>query len=73
MSQKLKRNRTKSSLTWAIALFTTITSLLSACGGSGESGTSSGGGLKLGGLFPITGDLSAVGQNLPVAAKLAVD
>lgn len=73
MSQKLKRNRTKSSLAFSIALFTTITSLLSACGGGSESGTTNGGGLKLGGLFPITGDLSAVGQNLPVAAKLAVD
>lgn len=30
-------------------------------------------GLKLGALFPITGDLSSIGQNMPVAAQLAVD
>ncbi len=39
------------------------------------SGTqqNSGNGLKLGSLLPITGDLSAIGQNMPNAAKLAVD
>ena len=30
-------------------------------------------GLKLGTLVPTTGDLSSIGQNMPVAAKLAVD
>lgn len=30
-------------------------------------------GLKLGALFPITGDLSSIGQNMPIAAQLAVD
>ncbi|WP_017295006.1 ABC transporter substrate-binding protein [Geminocystis herdmanii] len=30
-------------------------------------------GLKLGSLFPITGDLSSIGQNMPIAAQLAVD
>jgi len=30
-------------------------------------------GLKLGGLFPTTGDLSSIGQNMPKAANLAVD
>jgi len=30
-------------------------------------------GLKLGALLPATGDLSSIGQNMPVAAKLAVD
>jgi neutral amino acid transport system substrate-binding protein len=89
MSKQLNKNRTKSSLAFIIAIFAITTSLLSACGaggggetsntggtggtGSNETTSSSGGGLKLGGLFPITGDLSAVGQNLPVAAKLAVD
>jgi neutral amino acid transport system substrate-binding protein len=71
----------KNSIYLAIATIT-ISLLTTACqgGGSGNntngSGTSSsagGDGLKLGGLFPITGDLSAVGQNLPVAAQLAVD
>lgn len=31
------------------------------------------GGLKLGALLPITGDLAAIGQNMPQAAQLAVD
>ncbi|MBR8832378.1 MAG: ABC transporter substrate-binding protein [Chlorogloea purpurea SAG 13.99] len=31
------------------------------------------GGLKLGALLPITGDLAAIGQNMPEAASLAVD
>lgn len=35
-------------------------------GGQGEDG------LKLGALLPITGDLSAIGQNMPVAVDLAV-
>lgn len=30
-------------------------------------------GLKLGGLLPVTGDLSSIGQNMPVTAQLAVD
>lgn len=39
-----------------------------------ENNTSTGDkGLKLGSLFPITGDLSSIGQNMPVAAQLAVD
>jgi neutral amino acid transport system substrate-binding protein len=37
-----------------------------------EGGDSSQG-LKLGGLFPTTGDLSSIGQNMPKAANLAVD
>ncbi|MEB3249289.1 MAG: ABC transporter substrate-binding protein [Merismopediaceae bacterium] len=64
-------------------------SLLTACGGgqsgtgtqgtppetTGQTGQSSEGadGLKLGALLPATGDLSAIGQNMPTAAKLAVD
>lgn len=35
--------------------------------------SSSSEGLKLGSLFPITGDLSSIGQNMPIAAQLAVD
>jgi len=30
-------------------------------------------GLKLGALLPITGDLAAIGQNMPEAAALAVE
>lgn len=78
MSRLVKKN----SIFLAIATIT-ISLLATACqgggsgsntGGSGTSSSAGGGeGLKLGGLFPITGDLSAVGQNLPVAAQLAVD
>lgn len=34
---------------------------------------SSSDGLKLGSLFPTTGDLSSIGQNMPVAVNLAVE
>jgi len=37
------------------------------------SATTGADGLKLGALLPATGDLSSIGQNMPVAAKLAVD
>jgi neutral amino acid transport system substrate-binding protein len=41
---------------------------------TGEGGeTTTGEGLKLGSLLPLTGDLSAIGQNMPTAMKLAVD
>lgn len=50
---------------------------LVACGEQGEQTNSpqagGGDGLKLGALLPTTGDLSAIGQNLPIAFKLAVD
>lgn len=42
--------------------------LLTSC-----QGTGSGQGLKLGALVPVTGDLSSIGQNMPVAVQLAVD
>lgn len=38
-----------------------------------SSTTSDGEGLKLGTLVPTTGDLSSIGQNMPVAVELAVD
>jgi neutral amino acid transport system substrate-binding protein len=37
--------------------------------GAGDSAAA----LKLGGLFPTTGDLSSIGQNMPKAANLAVE
>ncbi|MEY2984944.1 MAG: Branched-chain amino acid transporter, amino acid-binding protein [Cyanobacteriota bacterium] len=55
-------------------------SVLSACSEpgaapDGDQATSPGGegGLKLGALLPATGDLSAIGQNMPLAVQLAVD
>ena len=53
--------------------FLSASLLLTACQ-SGDSGSTGGGdGLKLGTLTPTTGDLSSIGQNMPVAVKLAVD
>lgn len=69
----------------AIALSTiALTAFATACQDTtapttdGETDTSTettedSGGLKLGSLTPSTGDLSSIGQNMPVAVKLAVD
>ena len=59
----------------ALTLLSTSFSL-AACGGGGTNISSSQGnsqGLKLGSLVPTTGDLSSIGQNMPVAVQLAVD
>jgi neutral amino acid transport system substrate-binding protein len=86
MSQPRKIDRIKSPLALTLAITTLVSSLLTtAC--QSERGTSpnetqtpsannpanSNDGLKLGALLPITGDLSSIGQNMPVAAKLAVE
>ncbi|NJN76436.1 MAG: ABC transporter substrate-binding protein, partial [Synechococcaceae cyanobacterium RL_1_2] len=47
-------------------------------GGNGTTTTESsvadnGNGLKIASLAPMTGDLSSLGQNFPVAVRLAVD
>ncbi|OKH17744.1 ABC transporter substrate-binding protein [[Limnothrix rosea] IAM M-220] len=76
----------KSRFNTAIALFlAALTAFTAACQetappGGAEGGetteTSAGGdegGLKLGSLTPTTGDLSSIGQNMPVAVQLAVD
>ncbi len=42
--------------------------------GNGETSTNTGTeGLKLGSLTPTTGDLSSIGQNMPIAVELAVE
>ncbi len=68
-----------------IILAGSTASLLAACSepttpdGNGEAtpeaggSTDSGEGLKLGALLPATGDLSAIGQNMPLAVELAVE
>ena len=52
------------------------------CGLFGETTTTTNGetttpapqeGLRLGSLFPTTGDLASIGQNMPIAVQLAVD
>lgn len=57
-----------------LSSFTTACQNTNSGGETGETtGQSSGKGLKLGTLVPVTGDLSSVGKNMPVAAQLAVD
>jgi neutral amino acid transport system substrate-binding protein len=83
-----KKNRQiKSPITLSLVLTSLSLSFLTACGGGGDqtattpttegsaapSATAGADGLKLGALLPATGDLSSIGQNMPVAAKLAVD
>ncbi|MEB3224483.1 MAG: ABC transporter substrate-binding protein [Synechococcus sp.] len=72
----------KSKFNLAIALsLGAITAFTSACqettpppGENGASSTDAGSsGLKLGSLTPTTGDLSSIGQNMPIAVQLAVD
>jgi neutral amino acid transport system substrate-binding protein len=55
----------------AIALIVALSA--AGCQNTGTGGTSSGDGLKLGSLLPLTGDLSAIGQNMPAAIQLAVE
>jgi neutral amino acid transport system substrate-binding protein len=77
----------KSPLALSLAVLSLTSSLLAGCqettppaNQTGETpttptntATDTGQGLKLGTLVPITGDLASIGQNMPVAAKLAVD
>ncbi|NCO75900.1 MAG: ABC transporter substrate-binding protein [Cyanobacteria bacterium] len=71
-----------------LALFISLNWLTVGCGMFGTTGENtttipetentdtaenSSEGLKLGALFPITGDLSSIGQNMPIASQLAVD
>jgi neutral amino acid transport system substrate-binding protein len=65
---QLPQRPIKSSLAITLAIATLSTSLLSAC-----TNTAGGSGLKLGALLPATGDLSAIGQNMPAAAELAIE
>ena len=70
MSQAPTTSRLKSSLAFSLAVTTLATGFLTAaCQGNSNSGDY---GLKLGTLLPTTGDLSSVGQNMPVAVDLAV-
>ena len=70
MSQAPTTSRLKSSLAFSLAVTTLATGFLTAaCQGNSNSGDY---GLKLGTLLPTTGDLSSIGQNMPVAVDLAV-
>lgn len=88
MSKSLfkKNRRIKPQIVLTLILTSLSANFLTACGGGEKTATTpttessaapsaAGGadGLKLGALLPATGDLSSIGQNMPVAAKLAVD
>ena len=72
---KVNRHNCIFSVRATLALTLVSTSLLTtACQNTGTGvGTQTGKGLKLGTLLPTTGDLSSIGQNMPIAVKLAVD
>jgi neutral amino acid transport system substrate-binding protein len=63
-------------LTSACGLFGTTSKNTTNTGTNNSTTTPTGGGeggLKMGVLVPITGDLSSIGQNMPPAAELAVE
>ncbi|WP_245894483.1 ABC transporter substrate-binding protein [Chamaesiphon polymorphus] len=81
---KTNPRRIQPKLALAMALLTTVTSLLAtSCtdpqtpgtGGTGGSttGSTSGQGLKIGTVLSSTGDLASIAQPLPIAVKMAVD
>ena len=76
---KVRRcSQTFKTLASFVALISLTACQASTTGDAGSSATDSasngdGSGLKLGALVPTTGDLSSIGQNMPIAAKLAVD
>lgn len=77
MKKPIRAFRFKPTVAFTLAITTITTSLLTtACQPNESNSTSTQGesnGLKLGSLLPVTGDLSSIGQNMPIATKLAVD
>ncbi len=73
MSRKISKKYSKifQGLTLTLTLFSLVACQTSNTG-TGNSGNKAGQ-LKLGALVPTTGDLSSIGQNMPIAVKLAVD
>jgi neutral amino acid transport system substrate-binding protein len=71
MKQSFNRLRVAANSQRLTAILSTMV-LLSACGTTGTSGSSSDG-LKIGSLLPSTGDLSSVGQPMIAAVPLLVD
>ena len=73
MSRKISKKYSKifQGLTLTLTLFSLVACQASNTG-TGNSGNKVGQ-LKLGALVPTTGDLSSIGQNMPIAVKLAVD
>ena len=70
--KRADRVNRRASTFMALTLLTTSL-LATACQNSGSGVDSQSEGLKLGTLLPTTGDLASIGQNMPIAVKLAVD
>jgi neutral amino acid transport system substrate-binding protein len=66
-------NKSKLKASMAIAMLIGLSATGCQNTGNTDQGGTTGEGLKLGSLLPLTGDLSAIGQNMPVAIQLAVD
>ena len=65
------KNFINTPLAFTLTIITLTTSILiTACQNTSNDEND---GLKLGSLFPTTGDLSSIGQNMPVAVSLAVE
>lgn len=77
MNRANKASNRISTVNLTLTLTLLVTNLLTtACqdtGSGGDGSQSQGEGLKLGTLLPTTGDLASIGQNMPIAVKLAVD
>lgn len=81
----MMQGRIRSPLAVTLVLTSLMANLLATCSGSqtasntpsspsdAASSPATDGGLKIGGLLPLSGDLAAIGQNMPDAARLAVD
>lgn len=75
MDMKIFRNKFLLAILIGCQSFITSCNLLGTNTGNqeGNNTATGGGGLKIGALMPVTGDLSFIGQNMPKAAQLAVE
>jgi neutral amino acid transport system substrate-binding protein len=78
----MMQGKFRSPVAVTLALMSVMVNLLTACGGGNPtaenpspspSPASADGGLKIGGLLPLSGDLASIGQNMPLAARLAIE
>ncbi|RMF22901.1 MAG: amino acid ABC transporter substrate-binding protein [Cyanobacteria bacterium J083] len=72
MKQIIKSSSFKSKLALSLIVSMFASTFVGCATNNNGTGTQ-GKGLKLGALLPTTGDLSSIGQNMPLAVQLAVD
>lgn len=72
MKQIIKSSSFKSKLALSVIVSMFASTFVGCATNNNGTGTQ-GKGLKLGALLPTTGDLSSIGQNMPLAVQLAVD